>query len=548
MSEHPLIAGFAPEAPFGAWRGRTLSAGAFVAAAHAVAARLPASGCVLLLCTDRLAFATGFAATLLRGLTALLPPSRAPLAMQRIVQSRAPACALVDVAGETGLVPEVVVDPWATTARVTGVPAIDGSHVAVIVHTSGTTGDPQPHVKTWSSLVRGAVRLRDRVGFAPGSALVGAVPAQHMWGLEATIMLALQGGGVVHAGSPLLPADIAAALQEVEAPRWLVITPLHIRNCLRAGAQLSPLAGALTATSALEPAVAAQFESLTGAPVVEIYGSTETGGIATRRPTRDTAFEPFDGVRVRQHGNGIEARGGHLDADVVIGDRVDVRTDGRFTLIGRDADLVKIGGKRASLAMLNAALLGVEGVDDGAFVVIDDPVADQRVAALAVAPSCSVAAVQRALRERLDPVFLPRPLQLVDALPRNALGKLPMATLREMLTMRSATPDAREPMRSHVAEAVVPATHPALPGHFPGRPIVPAAWILTLVASACREAWGEAAVPLRLQRARFRAPLRPQAQVRIAVERGDDGSISFACTQDATRIADGSFAAPGMPT
>ena len=145
-------------------------------------------------------------------------------------------------------------------------------------------------------------------------------------------------------------------------------------------------------------------------------------------------------------------------------------------------------------------------------------------------------AIVAALRERIDPVFMPRPLIRVDALPRNALGKLQDATLRALAAHRPRRHRPRTP-----ANAVVPATHPALPGHFPGRPIVPAAWMLTLVAVACRDAWNLPSTSLRLQRARFRAPLPPDASFRIELRRSDERSIAFACAHGTTRIADGAF-------
>ena len=541
MSRLPLIAGYDPQAPIACQRGRTASASQFIGAAHALADRLPESGAVLLLCEDRIAFALGFAATLLRGSTALLPPSRAPLALERIASARTPACALVDAVGTISRVPEMVVDPWSAQPCIDEVPRIDGDRIAVIVHTSGTTGEPQPHEKTWSSLVRGAAALRDRVGFTAGSAVVGAVPPQHMWGLEATIMMALQGGGIVHASTPLLPADIAAALEDVAAPRWLVATPLHLRSCVRSGAQLPALRGALTAAAPLDRDVAAQFEAAAGAPVIEIYGSTESGVIGTRRTVTETAFVPLAGVRVERHGEHIEVREGHLDRAVIVRDRATVHDDGSLTLTGRDADMVKIGGKRTSLAMLNQQLLSIPGVVDGAFVVVDEATPSQRLAAIAVAPTLGAEAIIAGLRERLDSVFIPRPLHLTAALPRNALGKLPDASLRELLRSLSPGPRDRGAATTYVCEVVVPATHAALPGHFPGRPIVPAAWILTLVASACHDAWGCAAPSLHLQRARFRAPLLPDAKIRIELVRADDRSIAFVCTHDATRIADGAF-------
>jgi 3-hydroxymyristoyl/3-hydroxydecanoyl-(acyl carrier protein) dehydratase len=93
-------------------------------------------------------------------------------------------------------------------------------------------------------------------------------------------------------------------------------------------------------------------------------------------------------------------------------------------------------------------------------------------------------------------------------------------------------------MTTHVLDLAVPASHPALPGHFAGRPIVPAAWILTLVDAACREAF-PGFVPMAIPHARFRAPLGPDAPLRVELVRRDDGGVEFRCTSAGARIADG---------
>jgi acyl-coenzyme A synthetase/AMP-(fatty) acid ligase len=542
MRSRPLIAGFSRDALLGVHDRRALRAGEFIAAAHALAGRLPDGEFGLLLCQDRVAFSLGFAAMLLRGSTALLPPSRATHAIDRIVRMRAPSFALVDRDERAPAVPELVVDPWAPVAPSDAVPAIADDHVAAIVFTSGTTGDPQPHPKTWSSLARGAAGLRERIDFRPGDAIIGAVPAQHMWGLEATVMLPLQAGGVIHGGNPLLPQDLVAALAQRSGRRWLVLTPVHIQSCVRSNVQLPPLAGVLTATSALERDVAEAFERAAGAPTIEIYGSTETGVIGTRRPALESAFTPLPGLSVESHPEGLLLRGAQIDCDVHLRDRAVVAPDGRFTLAGRDADLVKVGGKRASLAMLNRELLAIDGVVEGAFVVLDHQGLTPRLAALAVAPELDAARIVAALRARMDAVFLPRPLHLVDALPRDAIGKMPVEALRqrvlELSAARAATPASDD---GCVREFVVPATHPALPGHFPGRPIVPAAWLLTLVAAACREAFGAVPTSMRLDHVRFRTPLAADTPLRVQLDAGAEGRIRFVCTAGDTRVADGAI-------
>ncbi|HJR10695.1 MAG TPA: AMP-ligase, partial [Rhodanobacteraceae bacterium] len=96
-----------------------------------------------------------------------------------------------------------------------------------------------------------------------------------------------------------------------------------------------------------------------------------------------------------------------------------------------NTDLLEIAGKRASLGDLTHKLLGVPGVRDGVVFQMDetDAMGVSRIAALVVAPGLDAGTILDALRREIDPVFLPRPLKLVDALPRSETGKLPRAAL-----------------------------------------------------------------------------------------------------------------------
>jgi acyl-coenzyme A synthetase/AMP-(fatty) acid ligase len=128
--------------------------------------------------------------------------------------------------------------------------------------------------------------------------------------------------------------------------------------------------------------------------------------------------------------------------EVPLADEMKPGAGGRFRLLGRRADLVKLGGRRASLAELNRRLAEVEGVQDGVFVAPEDiernPAA--RLTAYVVAPGCGAEEILAGLRGRVDPVFLPRPLVLVPALPRDALGKLPRGALARLKDGTGGTP------------------------------------------------------------------------------------------------------------
>jgi acyl-coenzyme A synthetase/AMP-(fatty) acid ligase len=105
--------------------------------------------------------------------------------------------------------------------------------------------------------------------------------------------------------------------------------------------------------------------------------------------------------------------------------------------------MVDVAGKRASLAELTARVLAIAGVQDAVVFQPDaQPGLVQRLAALVVAPGLDAATLRAALRPALDPAFMPRPLLLVDALPRTPAGKLPRAALHAALAASVAAPDA----------------------------------------------------------------------------------------------------------
>jgi acyl-coenzyme A synthetase/AMP-(fatty) acid ligase len=120
-----------------------------------------------------------------------------------------------------------------------------------------------------------------------------------------------------------------------------------------------------------------------------------------------------------------------VEGEVPIDDVLELLDDGHFLLHGRSADMVNIAGKRSSIGYLNYQLCAVPGVVDGAFALPDGDIQDgvTRLVAAVVAPDLDHAQLVRALRERIDPAFMPRRIAFVDKLPRNATGKLPAAAL-----------------------------------------------------------------------------------------------------------------------
>jgi acyl-coenzyme A synthetase/AMP-(fatty) acid ligase len=407
---------------------------AFLGEVRALAARLDASECVVNLCEDRHRFLTGFCAAALRGKVTLLPPSRAPEVVAD-VQRRHPSNQVLDDAAVGAVIANA-----ATTAD--AIPEVAADALAAIGFTSGSTGVPQANPKAWgafaTSTAQNLAALRDLWPADAQAQVVATVPPQHMYGMELSVLLPLLGGAAVHEARPFFPADVARALADATATRVLVTTPVHLRALVNSGVALPPLAGIVSATAPLPAELAREAESRFDCEVRELFGSTETCVFARRRTARETAWTPLPGVRVAALEDATEVRAAHLPVPVLLADRVEVDGEGRFELRGRQADLLEIAGKRASLGDLTRRLLEIPGVEDGCEIQHDAATGEvARVAALVVAPMLDEPTILDALRAGVDPAILPRPLRKVAALPRNETGKLPRAQLLALLRRRS---------------------------------------------------------------------------------------------------------------
>lgn len=405
------------------------------------AALLPEAPAAVNLCEDRYAFLVAFCALARRGQASLLPPSRAPQAVEEVMAAHPGSYAL----GELALSPaprgyrklpaleDVVAAPCA-------VPMIPAGQVVAIGYTSGSTGTPRANAKRWRNLCASSAGTLAMLAGVAGERfnVVATVPPQHVYGIEMSVLLPLLGDVAVHAGRPFFPADVAAALAEVPAPRALVTTPLHLRALVAAGIPLPPLAAMLSATAPLPPELARAAEQAFRAPLLEVFGSTETCAFASRRVTVDADWTLYGGVGLHPQPDGTLVEAPQLDAPVVLADIVSLHDEGRrFRLCGRNADLLEIAGKRASLDDLNRRLLAIPGVHDGIMFQLDeaDAAGVRRIAALAVAPALDETSILDALRRAIDPVFLPRHLRRVPALPRNDTGKLPREALLALLAL-----------------------------------------------------------------------------------------------------------------
>jgi acyl-CoA synthetase (AMP-forming)/AMP-acid ligase II len=548
-----------------AWReGRPITRRAYLGDVHALARRLPAGGPMLNLTSDRYRFAVGLGAAMLRGQGNLMPPNHTPDTVARLRALFPGAYGLADDDGPALALPMVRhPDPAAAPAEdgaCPGLPMIDEGALAAQVLTSGSTGAPVPHAKHWGLLVRntraGAGRLAQQMGRPDlrGVTLVATVPAQHMYGFESTVLVALLGGAAFDAGRPFYPADIAAALTRAPRPRMLVTTPFHLRMLLDSGVALPAIDLTLCATAPLAPQLAARAEAALAAPLMEIYGCTEAGQVASRRSVRGAEWHTYDGLALSGDGADTIVEGGHVPQPTRLADVLEVVDPHHFRLLGRSNDLINIAGKRSSLGHLNFHLNSVDGVGDGAFWLPPD--ADEAgtvrpIAFVVVSPALAARGAQdailAALRLRVDAAFLPRRIVVVPALPREpGTGKLPAGPFAAWAQRTLAAPASdRGGDTVHTLELPIAPDHPAFAGHFPGQPLLPGVALLAAVLEAVLDRPALAArlgsTP-RIGAVKFLAPVRPGAHLSLQLDAGARG-LRFEVREGDRVAAGGQFEA-----
>ncbi|HID82864.1 MAG TPA: AMP-dependent synthetase [Thiotrichales bacterium] len=533
----PLLNFSRPQETFAVVDGRAVTREKFLADMLQVADQLPEQPYAINLCENRYYFAVGFMAAMLRGQHNLLPPNQLSSTIEEITADYPDSYSLSETAEQFSerLQTHKIEINLETTSKPDQAPEISADHIAAILFTSGSTGKPVANPKTWHQLVKGVELILQRFNLQKGelTSLVATVPAQHMFGLECTLLAPLFGNVLLQTERPFYPDDIRQSLEDVSAPRVLITTPMHIRACITADCDWPELGFIVSATDNLSADVAADAELALSTQVFEILGCTEAGAFATRRTVTDKTWRMLPGMRIFDGSDVAAVRGPQLPESAPLQDIVQLHSDTEFELLGRQTDLIKVAGKRASLNDLNIKLQSIDGVEDGVFIPPDkNNKPGTRLAAIIVAPETTVESVLAALGKVLDPVFFPRPLLKADKLPRNATGKLPREALLQLLRQIHCM--------SFTKEFSIPTSHPSLPGHFPDNPVVPGVVILQQIEIAFQN-WQKNVVLSGWPQVKFLQPVSPDQKVEVKFDLKNNQQAGFKCVSADKVVASGIF-------
>jgi acyl-CoA synthetase (AMP-forming)/AMP-acid ligase II len=373
---------------------------------------------------------------------------------------------------------------------------LNGNFDGLVLFTSGSTGAPQAIAKKLFQISREVATLEAQFGQLLGaSEIIATVSHQHIYGLLFNVLWPLTAGRAIHAREYYLPQELMAVL--AERGGVLVSSPAHLKRLPQHPAWTMTskrLREVFSSGGPLPFEVACETNRLLGAVPIEVYGSSETGGIAWRqqRSRMDEAWTPLPGVtcRVDPEEDVLEVRSPHLPSKdwFRTADRATFVGDNRFKMTGRVDRIVKIEEKRISLSAIECQLRTSPMVADACVVVVEGH--RPRIAALIV-PSVQgrsklaevgKLAFNRMLRDTLsqfiEPVGIPRVWRYLDALPTNAQGKTTYANLITLLDGEHPHPTLplQRLLKNGAQRAVLELTAPSdlfyFDGHFPGIPIL----------------------------------------------------------------------------
>lgn len=316
---------------------------------------------------------------------------------------------------------------------------------AIELYTSGSTGEPKRVAKSLANMFDEACLLLPRffglkLGFLQHGwelAAAGSVYPRHMYGLTFRIFVPLVALIPIYSEIMLFTEEFCAAKEHV----IFVTSPAFMRRAdfeLKAPETLL----AVSAGGALPVEAAKKFSSWTGAPILEIYGSTESGVIALRIAGKEEQlWEMLPGVAIDTASGQAILHTPLISQDKLeLSDRIVIHDAKHFRLEGRTDDIVKLEDKRVSLRAVENALKAIPEITDAACIAVQSK-GRLIIAAAVVLRDAAVAdeyaraplAVRRrwrgTLEQELDPLAVPRRYAVLDAIPENSMGKRRRADL-----------------------------------------------------------------------------------------------------------------------
>ena len=374
---------------------------------------------------------------------------------------------------------------------------LDANLIGLVVHTSGSTGVAQAIPKKLAQLASEVATLEQLFGARLGQAeIIATVSHQHIYGLLFKLLWPLASGRALHAWSLQYPEQLV----EVLACRRCVLisSPAHLKRLPTHLSWSGTPAAIFSSGGSLAAEVSQATAALLGSTPIEIFGSSETGGVAWRVRSDGEVWSVMPQVEWRIAADSLlELKSPHLlTADwLLTADCVQTVQTGGFLLQGRADRIVKIEEKRVSLQLVEHTLLSSPLVSEAKLLLCqEDQVHSQRqyLAAVLVLSATGQEllsahgrlalneALKQVLQHRVEAIAVPRKWRYVEQLPMDSQGKVTQVLLQNLFIATSPATllhPACQVLQQEATRASLQVCWPKnsryFSGHFPGFPILP---------------------------------------------------------------------------
>lgn len=313
--------------------------------------------------------------------------------------------------------------------------------VLVKLFTGGSTKTPRIWSKTVRNLFSEAIHHAENLDVSSHDRIVATVPPNHIYGLLFSVLTPFVASASVVDEELTYPHEIQNAVKENQGS-ILISTPLHYKMLAGIPFKAESLRLAISSAARLDAADSRFFHQKTGLGITEIFGSTETGGIASRLCNdKQPDFELFECVDWKIVKDLLAIRSDFISPELPVdpegffttNDQVNIKGPDRFELKGRADRIVKVGGKRVDLDEIKSAITGMPKVKDAAVICIpNDSARENKICAL-VAADASSSEIRQYLKHRIQSYAVPRLIRIVEKIPVSSTGKYENAEIKRLL-------------------------------------------------------------------------------------------------------------------
>jgi uncharacterized membrane protein/acyl-CoA synthetase (AMP-forming)/AMP-acid ligase II/3-hydroxymyristoyl/3-hydroxydecanoyl-(acyl carrier protein) dehydratase len=425
--------------------------------------------------------------------------------------------------------------------------AINADETSIIMYTSGSTGKPKAVLQRLTEFEADNRFIISKWGdeFLKRK-LCSTVSQHHIYGILFSILLPFTLGIPLRRRRIEFPEEI----EKLSDTEYMIITvPAFLKRAveMESSANLNLKSPWIfTSGGALGFDTAQKTSEVFGFWPVEVYGSTETSGIAWRQSVNGQEWTVFDNAAISRNKDGcLIIRSPYIKdpAGFETADMVEILEDGRFLLKGRIDSVVKIEEKRISFPEIENRILQSGLAADVCVISLEDK---RQYLAAAVAfnnkgkerfAGLEKHAINTFWREYLQQYFenvvIPKKWRYLETLPLDAQGKKKKEDIQLLFSDTSEGFGGLEKAKiiektenSVSLEFSVPGTSPYFDGHFPGFPILPAVAQAELVIRFAARYMGTTVSPLELRRLKFTSLVRPGVPLRLKLEKKEK-TISF---------------------